>query len=76
MPFKAGDTVECVERPGCLAAELTRGKKYVVCEVKLSEHDHEYLLILGDDERGHMLLSGMFRPVAVSPSCHDTAREG
>lgn len=57
---KAGDIVECVEKPGWLDF-ITRGKTYVVCDTMRTEAGWHYVKILGDDDRGYFLASDMFR---------------
>lgn len=60
MPaFQAGDIVRCVEAPDYLGRHISVGSKYVVNQV-VTAHGANYLRILGDDDRGHVLLNSLF----------------
>lgn len=62
MKFKRGDVVRCVRDERDVADYgVIAGKEYVVNAVERHHHS-DYLVILGDNDRGHPLLNSMFEP--------------
>lgn len=59
--MRVGGIVKCVEKPDYIHG-ITRMGKYVVVAIE-QHYGHDYIKILGDDNRGHTFLSTMFRPV-------------
>lgn len=59
MGFRRGQTVVCTDAPDYLRGAVKQGKFYVVNGLEL-HHEQEYLVILGDDDRRHVLLASMF----------------
>ncbi len=59
MTIHIGSIVRCIEAPDYLCGAVSKFSEYVVNAVK-SEHNAVYLKILGDDDRGHWLLTDLF----------------
>lgn len=62
--MRAGDIVVCVDNGGDPQAyHVTVDKRYVVNAVTFGPQGARYVKVLGDDNRGHDLLSEMFQKI-------------